>query len=86
MESKVDSVTWALQNVGFKLSGYERQGSQRGAWYVSLSGDKLGLHTEHTEGGVPPCALPAGGHLANLPCARELAHQLVQKQALREGR
>lgn len=81
----LEQVAWAVQNVGFKLNGYERMGSQRGNWYVSYGDNTVSMHSEGTVGGVPPCALPAGGHLADVRLAREVADQLIRKEKLRRG-
>ena len=75
-QNRVQRVVWAVQQVGFKLAGYEADGS-RGQWFLSVEGDSVVLSSEGTVGGVKPGALPVGGWVASRSCAQEFAYRLL---------
>ena len=75
-DSRVQRFVWAVQQVGFKLAGYELDGS-RGQWYLSVEDDAVVLSSEGCEGGVRPGALPVGGWVASRSCAQEFVYRLL---------
>lgn len=86
-KTQIEQVAWIIQNIGFKLNGYERLGSPPGAWYVSV--DENGTvrqHTRNTEGGIPPGAMPVDSGVSAPTVAKDIARRLIQASKVERQR